>query len=59
MTAKRQIIAIAVGPGRNDCTSLVHALCNDGSIWLRRVMLGAEWERQPDIPQPDEEEVSI
>jgi hypothetical protein len=59
MTTKRQIIAIAIDPGNDRYMAIVHALCNDGSTWVRRVMSGAEWERQPDIPQPDEEEVSI
>lgn len=51
----RKIIQISTSGVENtmstQCNYVVHALCDDGTLWIRTNNHG--WELQPDVPQHD------
>lgn len=49
-----QITSAGVMPSNEtQCSQILHALCDDGSVWYLRFK-HEDWKRLPDIPQDDE-----
>lgn len=55
MNNTRRIIQIAIDPSPDSgSTSVVYALCNDGTVWSRVDIPGKQWSQMDDVPQPQE-----
>lgn len=54
MTTTRKIIQIAIDPALELSSSVVYALCSDGTIWSRTDVPGREWSQMEGVPQPQE-----
>lgn len=52
MTKTRKIIQIAIDPAP-DCgsSSIIYALCDDGTVWSRTDIPGKKWSQMEDVPQ--------
>ena len=48
----RKIIQIAIDPAP-DCgsSSILYALCNDGTVWSRIDIPSKKWSRMDEVPQ--------
>lgn len=47
---KRKIVQINILPESDNLNGSIIALCNDGTLWFRRVVEGY-WDKFDDIPQ--------
>ena len=48
----RKVIQIAANSEGDTTDALVFALCDDGTMWGRQIVMDGVWVQLPPIPQP-------